>query len=320
MSFVLPVVLPMGLPGEEDLPDLIPRAFLELETLSGSLSVFPEEPDLKTTFETFDKASDHPQFAEHWRVGGSSRQHWFIIAESMVRFDESLDDDCSYDISIDYESAFRPFLLCGNIAKPGALKIAEGVVFVDGEYTRTSEGFYTEFEVASEVSRTRAWPPVTELEIGQVWNWANSLPGFGRGIGEGPIGRALAALAHLAFSDFRQSGPMDLVWALLGLEAIYARGASGIGSQILEKAAVLLGAPENHKHFFAGLYDRRSRFLHGDVDLAFPGCDPVETQRHDSQHADSYYAALAMLLATIQQLVLRNEREVRFSYRLDGPS
>jgi hypothetical protein len=113
-----------------------------------------------------------------------------------------------------------------------------------------NEGFYAEqlsldtryLQDAVEFAIQNSWPPIRDIPISTAWDWFRELPGGQSGFASGPTGRAVAALTHLIFrdSEIRNLGE-NLVWASLGLEAIYGRGSVGISEQLREKSELLLG-------------------------------------------------------------------------------
>lgn len=102
---------------------------------------------------------------------------------------------------------------------------------------------------------------------------------------------------------------------MLGLEALYARGTDGIGRQLTERTELLLGPRVEHKRAVSNLYAYRSRFLHGDEDLplgfnvdSFERIDrPLEVKNYEH-----WGYACAILLASIQELVQRNQHTLEF--------
>jgi hypothetical protein len=165
------------------------------------------------------------------------------------------------------------------------------------------------------------WPEVKTVSIKKVWDWLTKLKGLERGIGEGPAGRAVAALSYLEGEDNFRDSDLDIVWALLGLEALYCSGKSGVMNQLLEKSQVLLGAIQNHKRILRDMYDLRSRVLHGNVDIPLRYSHYDGVSEFQKFHLGTYKAALlahAMLVASIQKLVERNWTHLSFKYILDS--
>lgn len=216
----------------------------------------------------------------------------------------------------------RDLFLCLTIARPGIVRLQDGALYINGRFSCKADGVYGGLEEAAQyVKEKLKWPEIKTLPIMKVWEWIGRLNGFNHGIGEGPVGRAVAALSYLAIDNTLARNDLDIVWALMGLEAVYCDGNSGVMNQLFEKCQVLLGPVEKDKKLVRDMYNLRSRVVHGDLD--FPVCYSYYDShpQYDKFHQGTYLAALlaqAMLVATIQQLVERNLLEVRFKFALDA--
>lgn len=162
----------------------------------------------------------------------------------------------------------------------------------------------------------------TQASLRQVFDWLESLDGWSDGIGRGHVGRAVAALSHAVATSRGHNSPLRLMWGMVGLEALYCRGKDGLRAQVSEKAQLLLGVLSSHKKRIGQLYDYRSSFLHGSRDIPF-----AQREREDDQDAMQFFwqsddeSALAIiaLLASIQELVVRNWHELEFRTHIVPP-
>jgi hypothetical protein len=215
----------------------------------------------------------------------------------------------------------RDLFLCLTIAKPGVVRLSEGALYVNGRFLKSIDGIYSTLDEAIIYVREEiGWPDVKSLPIKKVWDWMAKFEGLRHGIGEGKIGRAIAALSYLASDVSLASNDLDIVWALMGLEAIYCHGNSGMMNQLLEKGQMLLGPINNRKRVVRDMYNLRSRVLHGNLDLPVSYSCYEGHPQYDRFHLGIYTASLlaqVMLVVTIQQLIERNLLEVKFKYALD---
>jgi len=209
-------------------------------------------------------------------------------------------------------------LMLANIVRPGALSAAAGHAFAGGRRVEGAAPFFAEHLFwAHQASRAAGWPRLSPPEFRPAWEWLRASGALKDGIGRGPLGRALAAVSHLTTASLEENSSIDLVWILMGLEALYARGREGLSDQLLGKTEALLGRREQNRKAFSAAYNFRSRLLHGDVDLPlrfteFGGVKPSE----------DFYAslikntdlALAVLLATLQWMISHGVRELDFEY------
>lgn len=209
---------------------------------------------------------------------------------------------------------------CSRLAL--ALELAYPASFLSGRAQAILRGYVTqESDVAStgasewrERVSAYKWPPIADLEMSDVWDWLTRVDGLSEGVGRGPVGRAVACLEHAALRDPR--GISALVWPVIGLEALYARGREAVHSQILEKSEVFLGPRTEYRRNFKQVYDYRSRYLHGDVDIPL-GHEEGRGGTVDQGLSEASQLAFAILVASLQKLIATNSHVLEFRYVLD---
>lgn len=162
------------------------------------------------------------------------------------------------------------------------------------------------------------WPPLVAVNLEQVYEWATRQKGFRTGLSDDPTSRALNALAHL----MEASEPMDMFWAMLGIEAIYVRGQKRILRQIREKSEALFRKPDTLGNALDDMYNFRSRLVHGDLD--FPGimADDLfgtSTKSYYQGIDETVSMAALLLVATFQYMVRRDWDTLDFE-RLNEPT
>lgn len=220
----------------------------------------------------------------------------------------------------EFEHVCRDLFLCVTIARPGVVRLAEGSLYINGKFYKTVAGICSSLdEAVRHVSEVIEWPTVKALSIEKVWAWFETIKDLKEGIGEGPVGRAVAALSYITCDSVFDGHDLDIVWALLGLEAVYCRGGSGVMSQLVEKCQLVLGPIEKRQRIIRQMYDLRSRVIHGNVDLPVQYSYYEGNPQHERFHSDIYKAALlaqVMLVVTLQYLVEHNLRELDFRYVL----
>jgi hypothetical protein len=214
-------------------------------------------------------------------------------------------------------STFIDLYLALSIAHPGAIYFWECWQFADESFLRSEHGALTTFEFAKKRAERLKWPEIRTLKIREVYEWLTRVPGFSDRRGIGRVGRAIAALSHLINMTSRDKDELSLVWALLGLEALYGQGNVGLKAQLLEKSEALLGPRTENKKAFGWMYDFRSRLLHGDIDILY------QHNTHDATPAyeeiwhelnECEQMATAILLSTLQNLCQRNNYSLEFGY------
>jgi hypothetical protein len=165
------------------------------------------------------------------------------------------------------------------------------------------------------IAREMGWPLVRELETRRVLEWLERLPGWAHGVGQGRVGRAVGALSQALATERGLDSALSLVWAMIGLEALYCHHHEGLKAQLSTNVQLLLGRWSSYKKRFGKVYDYRSAFLHGSLDVPF-----AHRTRQDDDLAWRFIwdsdeeAGLAMvtLLASIQELIERGWHDLRF--------
>jgi len=213
--------------------------------------------------------------------------------------------------------------LASQIAHPGSAHFDVPFIYRDGE----PRGIGTKISwVLQEVRYTvdeHGWPTLCRLPIADVDEWLCTIPGVQESMGVDRTGRALAALSCFLCRSPDQGSEMGIVWALLGLEALYAEGNQGLSQQILRKSELVLGTKRANKKRLDSVYNYRSRFLHGDIDMPFAftdnHIDPPDLGKFMFETYDYWGIATSMLVATLQQMVRLKVVELKFSLSLDKP-
>lgn len=167
------------------------------------------------------------------------------------------------------------------------------------------------------------WPPFLTLRLAETIDWLAQLVGFDEGVPTGGLGRAVAAFSHLIGFDSDTAAGTDLMWAMLGLEALYTSGHEGLSDQLREKVAVLLGDPHANMKRFRSLYDYRSRFVHGSLDIPlsyspFDAVDSFSDSEGKTYHAE--LTAVALLLSSLQAMVAQGRSRLEFKWGLEDDS
>jgi hypothetical protein len=153
-----------------------------------------------------------------------------------------------------------------------------------------------------------------------TWQWAIKQRGFLDGFSCSPVTRAINAFSHLIRQELFQiegyNNPEILFWALIGIEALYAKGKTGFPEQIREKSQVLLGIQSANKKKIGNMYDFRSRFIHGELDFIAPflGVESKSKEDFSDVLSESTGLAIAILIATFQALIQRGWSGLQFSY------
>jgi hypothetical protein len=284
--------------------------------------------------EVFNDASQYPEFEVAWRptrardcvfmrFSGSveiSLEGFASLTERLTELDKI--ERAQFDISVELERFIAQIALAACIAKPGAIEMMDaGIVFIDDEIKTTRPFFSGLWNVWLHAEK-RKWPLIVRMSILDVWSWVQKLPGIADGIGKGPVGRALAAMAYLLKEEPTES-PIDLVWALIGLEALYVRGKEALGEQLRRKTEVFLGPRHEFKKQVTHMYQFRSDLMHGSVDIPFPANlyddDGAGIESFLNGQYECELTATAILLASLQKLIQNGWYSLEFEERVVEP-
>jgi hypothetical protein len=222
-----------------------------------------------------------------------------------------------------FAQAVTSIFVASQIAQPGVLRTYELEIWVGKRFLKTTEGVFGSFPEIVEFAGEKAWPNIESLSIQQVWQWMCFFDPLSDNLGQSEIGRALNALTYLLSEKPIEGRELvDLMWAMIGLEALYGRGTSDLTYQLVEKARVLLGQTAGFQKSVKEMYRFRSLFIHGKAPFpgAFFASDAMpEYERHINEASDASFLAAAVLVASLQQVAKRNWKSLSFSLVVDEP-
>ncbi|MBI5589568.1 MAG: hypothetical protein HY881_03700 [Deltaproteobacteria bacterium] len=207
-------------------------------------------------------------------------------------------------------------ILCSNISKPGSIQAQSINFFVNGKYRTNNTGMSGNLWEFFLKAKEDGWPPIDIIDTKIVWAWLNSIPDFKNGLSKAKIGRAIGALSYIMKPISNDETHSILIWALLGLEAIYCNGG-GYKAQLIQKTDALFGKRETHKKMFGLMYDYRSRLIHGDIDFPYWHNPYDGSDEYERFHVELWRAtamAVNVLLASLQKMALSNISELKFKY------
>jgi hypothetical protein len=216
-------------------------------------------------------------------------------------------------------------LIMANLCRVGSIELQSSVILQDEEKVSATIPPMRAWSIQETIplAEDLGWPTLHTVGLEKAWKWMTShseLTDALNGFGGTPVGRALAAFSRL-FEPQIDAQPMQLLWALVGIEALYTKGDTGLLEQVREKSQVLLGHQTTHKKLVSQMYGFRSRFVHGDLD--FPGLSFVhdaeeKVARYDDERLQATTVAIAILVATLQEMILRDWSQLYFTYAPSG--
>ena len=219
----------------------------------------------------------------------------------------------------EYERQLQLALLASNISFPGVASYMGGLIkFADVNYFSFNDwGNYLLEHV--EEYRYLEWPKNIDVSFEQAWNWVYKIFSLNSDVSYSRVSRALAAYSMIACGAEEQRSQLLLFWAMMGLEALYCEGSEGFRHQIFEKSQVVLGPIKENKKISKKMYDIRSKYVHGAMDIPYVFSHNYESIGVDKFREEIYRAesiAIKMLISSLQFMVLTNKDELDFKYSL----
>lgn len=212
----------------------------------------------------------------------------------------------------EFEDQIRNFMIAVNIAYPGLLEVSKINFGINSTFYCVRENRISSLLISVNEARIDNWPKMNVIKIDKVWNWLKKREGFMRGMSTNAIERALCALSYI----YNSTSYEDLFYTMIGIEAIYVRNKEGILQQIKEKTKALFGEPPDYMKRLKHMYNVRSRFIHGELNFPLSYRMEIQTKEFckfsDEEYWDSRNFAQAILVASIQQHILRDKEEIEF--------
>ena len=211
------------------------------------------------------------------------------------------------------------FSIALQIALPGFVHFSAGLVFVNGKFKFETVPLFTICQEMDSVILSKVgWPKLESMEPIMVWNWLEKYFDGIENFSSSRTQRAIFAFTQI-FDDLQNDSHIDFVWGMIGLEALFAQDKNGIQQQLNEKIQVILGELKDFKKIIKQMYNYRSKFLHGDLDI--PSKFQVDEMFEKNldfifKYEEMKSLAIAILIATFQYMVKNNLDELKFKYEL----
>jgi len=223
------------------------------------------------------------------------------------------------EISYEFQDQVFQFIVLSQIAKPGTIKSRRGDVCLNERVLRS---FYSTISIHRESLddvKSLKWPNYMNLKIIDVWNWFNENDFSSQRFSKSKTEIALNAFSKLFGSDLSNIS-IDLIWSLIGIEALYCSGKEGLSEQIFKKTQVFLGEILDFKKRLKQMYDFRSRLIHGDLNIPpnhYYDDGDEENVKFEEDLYGSTILAVAVLTATLQKMVHEKRNCLNFKYVIE---
>jgi hypothetical protein len=251
-----------------------------------------------------------------------------------IRFSATYEFDTQWKVdafltTIDYLMEYRVkhILVYLNLARPGFFDSREGVIVSDLSYGKTERKTEKNafpilcFTLDHGLLYSYKWPTLYELSLSQTLDWLELQREALAATSRNRIQRALNAFSYLFHDNLHDNTASDLFFAIAGLEALFVEGDLAIQKQVDIKTQLILGSRTEFKRLFNDLYNFRSKFIHGQLDIPNRFHFEDDDEKVIDHNSDSYqYSTLAImiLIASIQQHLIQGKDEMEFELVLKG--
>jgi hypothetical protein len=220
------------------------------------------------------------------------------------------------------EAYFYDLFLILNIALPAAANFSN-IFVVDPEHPWSKDqlGLSTFYFETAALREDGSWPRLTALDLSDVVQWFSLARNGASQIPSNPIEKAMFALLHLCRS---QGGPEDVIWIFYALESLLETRPGENFAALVDRIALLLEPNEREftclRKNFRKLYDLRSSFVHGGLEILHPMHNEVLDKRVESSYISTLRISefgAALLLACLQRYAKEKWLQVRYSTTLN---
>nr|WP_276519772.1 HEPN domain-containing protein [Bacillus infantis] len=167
------------------------------------------------------------------------------------------------------------------------------------------------------------WPTIKRLDLSDVWIWIQQLKLTGRQIAFNSTDSSLFSILNICREE--NVNPTQLIWVSSALEGLYDTPKGQISKTLVDRIILFLGVPENGKRKFKKrireLYDLRSRFVHGELEVAHPvyKLNPLENiNEYEGILISNIDFGVSIIIATLQKMIEMKWTKIKFYEQIQG--
>jgi hypothetical protein len=242
----------------------------------------------------------------------SIREDFLIITlKTIYKEEESKDSSWIYEFLVD--SFLNGFSLLINISYEFALDFLRGYILGNNnEYLGKTEIVFSHLDFSYESAYNMKWPILKGVTLEQTVEWFIKHNILLNNVSNSKASRAVNAFSQM-FGNLNEANSSFLFWSVLGIESLLAEGNNNVLNQIKAKCTLLFGEPTEFKKKINQLYNYRSRFIHGDIDL--PPKFFYYNDKFETEYWSHLYFSVSILLALIRKLIIEDKTEFKFEYK-----
>ncbi|WP_079480600.1 hypothetical protein [Halobacillus salinus] len=316
-----------------DILEEIPNVFsnFQFQTSNGTIYI---EIDWETYVEQRKLCFKHYRSTSHFIGKGTQKEPtskpYKEIVELPVKmdFEESILKSVREDIREKHVYHYLEHILSNlfmaiNLSAPGSIS------FYNNELRKSKEiRFIYEYtgellESAYVESLDLEWPIINKIPLIDTWNWLQSLNSGVAQVAKTQTEKALLSL--LTICKGQGFSPTDLIWITLSLESLYETPKAQISKLLLDRISLFLDIPiENkrkHIKMIRDLYDVRSRFVHGELNIVHPNLNDILDERLLEELdiiITNTEVGLCIIISTLQKMIKNNWTSIHFEEKFFG--
>ena len=210
------------------------------------------------------------------------------------------------------------FLCLTQISFPGSYGAHAFELYINDDFLFET-GTFKNF-IAGKLIK-QPWPVFINLSLTEVWNWtiANDID-FNL-VSKTKASRALFALTYL-FTEPNSNINHNIFWAMYGIEALFCSGKKDKVYQIDNNSQIILGSNSRLQYRIQKLYDYRSRFVHGQLNIPSPyyydDDRNITKETFGLTHSINAVFAIQILIASLQRLIKSGKPGFNFQKRTNS--
>jgi hypothetical protein len=250
----------------------------------------------------------------------------FEILEFSTFFNEAEYNDIKFidrGVILYLEKIINEIFIVANLCILGSINFRNSLVFFNNKCTdiKLERMDVWPLQRAFQLIDKIKWPENTNINFSIGWEWLQSHHYINVFI-KNKTSRALNAFSRIfTFYQREKDEAIYLLWALIGIEALYVEGKASIMEQVRGKIFTLFGEQKSYKKLIGDMYNFRSRFVHGDID--FPGFgfmyDAMDDYiKYTEEQEETVNIAIAILASTLQYIIKKDWSGIEFSYTVKG--
>ncbi|MGG4207732.1 hypothetical protein ABEW60_25900 [Paenibacillus jamilae] len=263
-------------------------------------------------FQLYEEAEGYSslqEFLEDQVVNHKSKSSFSLIVETTENNEKKV-DQVIFNLS-------QHIFLVANLSCPGIVDFYAATLTPNNEDLKLSK--HT-FEESLTESFYRGWPQMGSIPFNITFEWYNKLGVWSKDIAATSIEKALFAI--MSYCAEEKLNPSRLIWIAHAIEALYETPHSGIVNSLRERIAIFLDIVEKKefKKKLNDFYEYRSKFVHGGLPIAIPSIDFFD-EAHGHYFNKLFEVerfGLAIIIATLQKLILSNWTKITFSTTYTG--